>query len=126
MTLSLFQYFVAGVLGMLLHIFAVKYPSLRTKNRTANQDYTFGQYLKEDWSALVSDVVVVLLLTWGVRELLNLKPELEKYITWVFAFVGFTGSSIMLAIFSVANKKFLNMIDEKTNKADGLPPPDKK
>lgn len=111
---------------MLLHIFAVKYPSLRTKNTRANEDYPFTQYLKEDWPALAADILVVLMLTVGVKELLSLRPDVGKYATWMFGFVGFTGSSIMLAIFSVANKKFLNMIDEKSNKADGLPPPDKK
>ena len=120
---TLTNYFVAGMLGILLQIFAVKIPTLKQKYKVANRDFNFLDYLKDDWSTILASVVSVAILIVGLDELLDIKPGLDKYVKWMFVFVGFTGSSIIQAALSIANKKIMSIIDIKTNIADGVEPP---
>jgi hypothetical protein len=116
------SYFVAGALGILLQVFAVKIPSLRAKFKAGNKLFNFKNYLEDDWYTILASIVTVGILIICLDELLGLRPELEKYIKWLFVFVGFTGSSVMQAILSVTNKKIMGIIDVKTNIADGVEP----
>lgn len=123
MKITFLIYFIAGSLGILLQIFAVKIPTLKAKYKAANHDFKFSEYFKDDWSTILASFVSVAILIVGLDELLDLKPDLEKYVKWLFIFVGFTGSSIIQTALSVANKKIMQIIDIKTNIADGVQPP---
>lgn len=123
MSNTLFTYFLMGTLGILLQILAVKIPSLKAKYTAANRVFNIKEYLSDDWYTILASFVAVAILVFGLDEVLDLRPELEKYIKWLFVFVGFTGSSIIQAVLSVANKKIMQIIDVKTNVADGVQPP---
>jgi hypothetical protein len=123
MSNTLSSYFLAGTLGVLLQILAVKIPSIKARYKVANREFTFKQYLTDDWYTILASFVSVGILIVGLDEILGLRPELEKYIKWLFVFVGFTGSSIIQTVLSVANKKVMSIIDVKTNIADGIIPP---
>lgn len=120
---TLLNYFIAGSLGVLLQILAVKIPTLKSKYTVANKTFSMKEYLANDWYAILGSFVSVAILIVGLDEILEVKPELAKYIKWLFIFVGFTGSSIIQAVLSVANKKIMQVIDLKTNIADGVVPP---
>lgn len=119
----LFQYFLCGSLGVLFQIFALKVPKLKTISEKANHPFKFKDYLKDDWPAIIASFVTVGIFIFCIDEILGLKPELEKFVKWLFVFVGFTGSSIAQALFSVTNRKIMAIIDVKTNIADRIEPP---
>lgn len=119
----LLSYLLAGTLGVFFHIFVIKIPSLRDKSKRANHPFTFKDYLADDWHSIAGSFISIGILIIGLKEVLALKPEFANYITWIFVFVGFTGSSLIQSIFSIANKKIMQVIDVKTNIADGIEPP---
>lgn len=120
---SFFGYFIPGVLGILLQVFAVKIPSLKQKFKVSNKVFSFKDYLSDDWPTLAASFVSVGILIVGLDEVIKVRPEIANYIKWLFVFVGFTGSSIIQLLLSVANKKIMQVIDVKTNIADGVEPP---
>jgi magnesium-transporting ATPase (P-type) len=123
MTNVFLNYLIAGTLGVLLQIFAVKYPSIVARGKKGNHKVTFKEYLENDWWTIIASFIGVLILIFCIDELLNISPALGKYIKWLFVFVGFTGSSIVQAVLSVTNRKVMQIIDLKSNLADGVVPP---
>lgn len=123
MSNTLLNYFIAGSLGVLLQIFAIKIPTLSAKYKVANRTFSIREYIKDDWYAIIASFLSVGIMIYGIDEIIGIKPEIEKYIKWLFVFVGFTGSSIIQVLLSVANKKIMAIIDVKTNIADGVQPP---
>lgn len=119
----LLSYFLAGTLGVVFQICALKIPKLQQQSKVANHAFSFKEYLTDDWPAILASFVAVGIMIACIDELLQVKPELSKYVKWLFVFVGFTGSSIIQAILSVTNKKIMQIIDVKTNIADGVQPP---
>ena len=120
---QILTFFIAGTMGILLHLFAVKLPSLREKARVGNLPFSFSEYLKNDWLALVANILTMCILIFCWDEIVGINSAVAKYAKWLFVFVGFTGSSIVLAALSVTNRKILSAIDIKTNVADGIVPP---
>lgn len=119
----LINYFIAGIIGILLNIFAVKIPKLKSLGKAANHPFSFKEYFADDWSAIVASVITVLAIIFCWKEIVGIKPQVENYAMIVFIFIGFTGSSIALALMSVASKKLTSVIDIKSNVADGIVPP---
>src|SRR5882757_2775560 len=117
----LLSYLLAGSLGVLLQITALKYPTLKAKYNVTNKPFSFKQYLSDDWSTILASFVSIGILIVGWEEIIGIKPELANYVIWVFVLVGFTGSTIIQAVLSIANKKIMAIIDVKTNIADDLP-----
>jgi len=117
------NYLLPGALGILLHTFAVKLPSLNQKAIKANHPFSVAEWFKNDWWTIAASFAAVLILIVGLDEAIQLKPAIKDYIKWLFAFVGFTGSSLIQAVFSVMNRKLMAVIDIKTNLADGVVPP---
>lgn len=114
----LIQCFIAGLIGMLLHIFLVKLPSALNRSQMANVRLTPAKFFREEWITITGSALTVLAIVYCLDELLNLKPELVKIIKWLFIFVGFTGSSIIMALFSRTAKTLNSIIDVKTDIAD--------
>lgn len=117
------NYLLMGILGVLFQIFVIKYPRLVAQGKAANHPITFGEYLKNDWYAILGSILSVLIMIYTIDEWLPLNPMLEKYVKWAFIFVGFTGSSIIQALLSLTSKKLMQVVDLKTNIADGVVPP---
>lgn len=118
----LLNYFLAGILGILLNVFLVKIPRLKILGKAANHPFTLKEYLNDDWVVLVGNLLTVLAIIFGWKEIIGIKPVLENYAILVFISVGFIGSSIALAAFSIATKKLTSVIDIKANLADGINP----
>jgi hypothetical protein len=119
------DYLLPGFLGLLLQVFAIKLPYAKKKATVANYPFSFKCWILDEWTVIVGNIVSVLLLLVLIDNLIALKPGLKNYIEFLFAFVGFTGSSIFMAAFSAFDKKVMKVIDEKTNIADGITPPGK-
>lgn len=120
---NLLSYFLAGTLGVIFQICVIKIPKLQAQSKVANHAFSYKQYFKDDLAAIIGSFVSVFIMIVCIDELLQVKPELSKYIKWLFVFVGFTGSSIIQAVLSVTSNKIMKIIDVKTNIADGVTPP---
>lgn len=120
---QILHYAAMGTLGILFHIFVIKLPSLKKRSVAANQKFSVTDYFKDDWLTIVGSVLTVTIVIFGLDEILTFKPDIAGYIKWFLVFVGFTGSSVIQSVFSVANKKLMAVIDIKTNVADGVIPP---
>lgn len=110
--------FLSGLLGLLFHIFAIKIPGIKARATVANVPFSFIQYLKDDAVAIFASLVSIILFIVLLDEAVALKPAVLPYIKFGFAFVGFTGSSILIAIFGTAQTKLNKIIDIKTGPPD--------
>ena len=120
MTLYHFLIDVAGgIFGILLHIFLVKLPGHKQKCLAGNHPFSAKQYFKDDWVALVGAFITVLAVTYFLDEAIRAYPKLLDFVKFFMVFIGFTGSSLLVAVMGTATKKVMNVIDEKTNIADG-------
>jgi len=110
--------FVAGVLGILFHIFAVKLPAIKTQAKVANLKFSYSQYFQDDLAAILASLLSVIILLVVLDEVVAFKPTVMPYLKFAFVFVGFTGSSVLIAILGKATAKVNAVVDEKTNIAD--------
>lgn len=115
-----FQCLVAGVLGILFHIFVLKLPALKKRAVAANVEFSPKNFFKEEWISVGSSVITVAIALLVMDELLNFKPSIYNALKGLFVFVGFTGSSILQHALGKTEKAVLNVIDRKTNIADGI------
>jgi hypothetical protein len=114
------DYLLPGFLGLLLQVFVLKIPQAKAKAKVANHPFSLKLWFAEDWTILAGNIVAVFLLLTFVDHLIALKPGIKHYIELLFAFVGFTGSSVFMAAFSKFDKTVMKTIDEKTDIADGI------
>lgn len=120
MTLQLYATcFVIGLLGIAFHVFVIKLPSVKERSRVANKSFSVKEYFKDDWIALASSLVTLCALILAMDEILRYKPAIIDYVKALFFFVGYTGSSILQAALSQADKKINSLVDRKTDVADG-------
>ena len=115
-----YEMVVACLIGNLLHV-CFKIYSLNKDYKKANIDFSVMTYLSDDKWGLIMDVAASFALVYLAEEWLG---DLGNYafskIKSIFVFVGFTGSYVILQAMSVAKKRFRQIVDEKTNKADNI------
>lgn len=109
---------VLGVLGILFHIFVVKIPSLRRRSAVANEKFSLKGYFIDDYPAIIASFITVAVCILTLDELIGYRPSLLKYVKYFFFFVGYTGSSILLAVLSKTSKAINSVVDIKTDIAD--------
>ncbi len=111
---------LAAILGMAAYVFIVKIPAAITKAKAANVTFSMNDYFSTEWPTLAGNIASIAIALLILGEVLKFKPELQGWIITIFAFYGFTGSSILLAIFGQVSKKLNTIIDIKTNTADAV------
>lgn len=112
------QCFIAGILGILFHVVAVKIPKLQKRFKTANLEFSLKEYIKGDYPALLSSLVTVFTCAYVLDEIVGVKPEILEFVKFFFVFVGYSGSSLLVSALSKADSYVNKIIDEKTNRAD--------
>lgn len=115
-------YLLAGTLGVLLQV-TLNISSLKKNAKAANMEFVFKKYLDDDWPTITGSFITIFLFALFLPEIVSIKPEALNFARIGFAFIGFTGSSVIQMLFSVTSKKILSIIDLKTNIADGTIPP---
>jgi hypothetical protein len=115
-------YILSGCLGVFLQI-CLKVKSLKQSSAAANMQFVFSKYLQDDWPSIAASFITVGCFIVFIPDIIQMKPDALKFGRIGFAFVGYTGSSIIQALFSVTSKKILQLTDIKTNIADGVVPP---
>lgn len=114
---------VAGILGILFHIFVIKIPGLRARAKVANERFSFSQYLADDYPGIVASFVTLALAILALDEVIGYRPSLLKFIKYFYFFVGYTGSSILLAVLSKTSKAINAIVDTKTDELKELKKP---
>lgn len=110
--------FGVALVGMALQT-VLKMKSLQDKARVANMEFKLRQYFIDDWLSITASILTIVLFLLFLDNILKWKPAVVDYVKIGFAFVGYTGSDIASRLFGVVNKKINNVIDVKTNIADG-------
>ncbi len=114
---------IAGTLGILFHLFAIKLPSVKKRAHVANHHFSFAEYFKDDWIGLAASFLGLAVWILCYDELIGYRPEVARVAKFFFFFIGVTNNSIVLALVSKATSKVMAVIDIKTNIADGVLPP---
>ncbi len=118
MTIQLYiECFLVALIGMLLQA-VLKMKSIQAKAKAGNFEFSPSQYFKDDWLSLTASVLTIVLFLFFVPAILKMRPQAIDNAVIFFAFVGYTGSSIVSRIFSVVDKRLNAAIDYKTNIAD--------
>lgn len=116
-------YFVAALLGMLLHIFAVKIPGVVKSAKAANLKFSYSTYFMDDSAAIIASFICLFIYLMVLGELVAYQPYVLKFIIFLSVTVGFMGSSLWLSLIGRAQAKINSTIDIKTNLADEVSPP---
>lgn len=114
---------LGGLMGIAFHVFAVKLPSYKKLCIAGNKPFTAKGFFECDWIAIVASFIAVVLVVFCLDEIMIAKSQLRGYVKLLMVFVGFTGSSVIIAVLGKATKSALTIIDIKTNIADGKTPP---
>jgi len=120
MTTSLYlQCAIMYILGQAVDLFLIKIPEYRELFRKANTEFSWGKYWKSDWNVIIGTLIVGAILIVGADEILKLKPAALNYIKYLFAGAGAILSAIIVSQWSKCKKYIIDVIDKKTNIADG-------
>lgn len=121
MTTSLYLQCVAMyILGQALHLFVIKIPAVRKRDRAANIEFSFTEYWKQEWNIIIGNQVLGAVFIIGLDQLVNWKPIILESVKWFFAAVGAIGSVAIMSKFSSYEQKVLNIVDIKTNLSDRI------
>ncbi|HWV69515.1 hypothetical protein [Chitinophaga sp.] len=108
-----------GLLGIAVHLF-FEIRDIRKQSLAANKPTSRWGIIKTESDNIILSVLAVVVFTVGFDEIAKAKPVILEWVKWFFIFVGFAGSYILFALFSKAKKQILEVIDKKTNIADGV------
>jgi len=127
MTLSMYLQCVAMlILGQALQVFIIKIPDIKSRAKLANQQFIWKDWWQSDWNLVIGTAIIGAMAIIGLDQLIAWKPGILDYVKWFFGGLGFIGSTLVLAKYSKYAAYFNQVIDIKTNIADGLPPPEPK
>lgn len=110
---------LSGLLGIAFHVFAIKIPSVKVRAKSANMPFSIGAYLKDDLTAIIASIITVAIFVVAIDEIVGYNPSLIRFIKFGFAFVGYTGSSLLILAFGKFGGKINDIVDAKTDIADG-------
>ncbi len=116
---------VALILGLAIHT-GTKFNEVKALHTTANETLTFKSFLR---SAIVSHIInlsSVVLWLLILPDLIRQFPKVKdsEYLANIAhiggcALIGYANSSIILKVFGAGTKYVMEVIDKKTNIADG-------
>ena len=104
---------IIALLGMIISVL-MKYKSLREKADVANVSLSLRNYLKQDWIALAISFATIVLALLLLDNIVNLHVNAINWVKFLFAFVGYASSDLILRLGSAANKKLNNIINIET------------
>jgi hypothetical protein len=110
-------YFGIGLLGMAFQVL-LKMQALQTLAKKANVIFKPSSYFSDDWISLSLSLLTIIICMVFLPDIEKNYPAVSGWMRISFAFVGYTGASILNRIFSVANSKLNAAIDYKTTISD--------
>lgn len=115
--------FAAAFLGMVFHVTAVKIPGVKKSAAVANMQFTYSGFFQDELAAILANVCVILIWVVILDELIKYKPDILPYIIGISVLIGFSGSSLLLAVLGKAQAKINSIVNVKTDISDQVEPP---
>lgn len=116
--------FAAAFLGMVFHVTAVKIPGVKKSASVANMQFTYSGFFQDELAAILANVCVILIWVVILDELIKYKPDILPYIIGISVLIGFSGSSLLLAVLGKAQAKINSIVNVKTDISDQVEPPE--
>jgi hypothetical protein len=111
--------FLVAILGQVIQT-ALKLNSLQKKATVGNTGLNvLNEYFRNDYWAIVANLAFIAACLFIATEWLMSEYILGKIKTG-FLFIGWAGSDLANRLFTKTNQKINEIIDRKTDKADGV------
>jgi len=111
--------FTIACLGMAFSI-ALKAGAMQKKAKVANARFSVGQFVQDDWLSSLASFLFIIICLFLIDTLFKWKPTVVDYVKPIFVFIGYFGGDLGSRLFSVTNKRLNDVIDYKTDIADGI------
>lgn len=112
---------IAGLLG-LVFVTLAKMQSVKKDFQVANKHFIPKKFFEDEFIGILMSVVFLVLMALTVKEWINIKPQAENYVTIIFAMGGAIGSWAFMLFLGRSKKYIRNIVDQKTDIADGKTP----
>lgn len=112
-------YILCGLGGVIMHCLA-KAKSLMNYAKKANVKFGFKDYLEKDFIAVSMSLLSVFLWLLLFPEVGKVRPNILVFTRVSFFAVGLLGSWLIQTFISRAKSYIMNIVDKKTDKADGV------
>lgn len=113
------MYLFAGLLGQLFQVLA-KMSSTKKDFAVANKTFVLKKYFEDEQISIYMSIAVILIMAITMKEWLYIKPGIDKYVTIIFVMGGAIGSWAFGLLLGKSKKYIRDVVDVKTNKADGI------
>lgn len=110
---------ISGILGQLFHV-AIRVVKLAKRAKLANAEFSVGQYFNDDKWPIGLNLLALVITVYLTPEIVKIRPDVMEYLRFSFIAFGYTGSSLLSTVLSKAETKINSIINEKTDKADGI------
>jgi len=111
-------YLLCGLLGVIAHCFC-KAKDIIEYAEKANIKFSVSEYFKKDLFSVGMSILSVLIWLLIFGEVGAKYPKIIDFIRCTFILMGFLGSYIIQKFFSKGKSYISDIIDKKTNIADG-------
>jgi hypothetical protein len=111
-------YLLCGALG-LLFVTLAKMSSVQKDFEVANQTFVLKKFFQREMTGIGMSLVFIAIMAFTVGEWVNFKPIFADYIKLIFVMGGAIGSWAFMLFLGKSKKYIRNVIDVKTNIADG-------
>ena len=116
-------YLLCGLLG-LLFVTLAKMSSVQKDFEVANKNFVIKKFFQREMTGIGMSIVFIIIMAFTVTEWVNFKPIFADYIKLIFVMGGAIGSWAFMLFLGKSKKYIRNVVDIKTNIADGKDVPE--
>ena len=113
----------AALLG-LLFVTLNKMQSCKKDFKVANQEFVASKFFKDELIGILMSLTFIVLMAITVKEWIHVDARVENYVTVIFALGGAIGSYAFLVFLGGSKRYIRQIVDKKTDIADGKIKPD--
>lgn len=109
---------LAGLCGIIVMILIIM-RMLKSDFDAANKEFNYKKFFTRELPNIFISVMAVILTAILLPDILNYRPGLALYVRTLFTASGMLGSFFLTYVFGKSKKYIRNIVDIKTNIADG-------
>lgn len=122
LTWQMYALYVAlFILGQVLTIFWWDIPEVQKLAKVANEEFNWQEYWRKSWNMIIGLEVLGIMVFLVLDQIIHWRPQLMDKLWWMSGIFGIMGTAIG-SRFGVYRNKILNIMDHKTDIADGKIP----
>lgn len=115
------QIILMFLIGQAITFFAIDLPNVRELYKKSNEKFSLSRWMSHDYNIYVTAQLIGIAILIGLPEILHWKPSWIEKIRWGACGIGFIASALPTRL-GRYRKRIVNIIDRKTNIADGIDP----